>query len=72
MKPEGIERTEFRQKTAISLHRCAVIRLVFSDTMSDFAKFVTQKELIYVLNLIIHMPSLHSNAGLCMVGLVDF
>jgi hypothetical protein len=43
----------------------------FSDTMSDFAKIIPQKELVYLLKLTIHKPSLHSAAGLCMVGLVD-
>jgi hypothetical protein len=32
---------EIRSKTAISLHRCAVI--------GDFAKFIPQKELVYTL-----------------------
>jgi hypothetical protein len=39
--------------------------------MGDFAKIITQKELVYLLKLTICMPSLHSAASLCMVGLAD-
>jgi hypothetical protein len=31
---------EFRPRTAILLHRCAMIEIVLSDPMSDFAKFI--------------------------------
>jgi hypothetical protein len=34
-------------KTAVSLHRCAVITIVFFETMTDFAKFIPPKELVY-------------------------
>jgi hypothetical protein len=31
---------EFRPETAISLHRCAMIKKVFSDMISDFARIL--------------------------------
>jgi hypothetical protein len=53
--PEGKNRTDFWQKTAISLHRCVMIEIVFSDTMSDFAKFIPQKSVLYAgLNFNVH------------------
>jgi hypothetical protein len=42
----------------------------FFDPMSDFAEFVTQKELVHVLNLIIHMAAIECKLAMCMVGLV--
>jgi hypothetical protein len=43
--------TDFRAKTANSLHRCAMIEKVFSDTISDFAKFIPPKELVCKLTV---------------------
>jgi hypothetical protein len=40
MKKEGKNSTDFWPKTAISLHRCAMIEIVFFDTISGFAKFI--------------------------------
>jgi hypothetical protein len=51
MKPEGRNRTEFWSKTAVSLHRCAMIGILLFGTISDFAKFIPQKELVYLLKL---------------------
>jgi hypothetical protein len=47
IKPDGKNRMEFWQKSAVSLHRCAMITIVLFDTMSDFAKFIPPKELVY-------------------------
>jgi hypothetical protein len=63
---------EFRPKTAISLHRCAMIGTVFSGPISDFAKFIPPKELVYLLKLTIHTSSYYSAEGLCISRLVDF
>jgi hypothetical protein len=60
---------------AVLLHRCAVvmITIVFFDTMSDFAKFVTQKEVVYVLNLITHMAAIECKVAMCIISrLVEF
>jgi hypothetical protein len=38
--PEGKIWANFRPKTAISLHRCAMIEEAFFDQISDFAKFI--------------------------------
>jgi hypothetical protein len=38
--PKGKNRTDFRPKTAISLHRCAMIEKVFLVTFPHFAKFI--------------------------------
>jgi hypothetical protein len=40
---------EFRSKTAISLHRCAMIEKVFIGLISDFAKFIPPKELVHLI-----------------------
>jgi hypothetical protein len=40
---------EFWSKTAISLHRCVMIEIVFSDPISDFAKFIPPEELVHQL-----------------------
>jgi hypothetical protein len=49
-----------------------VITVVFFYMMSDFAKFITQKELsVYLLNLVRQEPSSCYSEGICIVGLVD-
>jgi hypothetical protein len=40
--------------------------------MSDFAKIVPQKELVYLLKLTIHTPSYYSAEDVCISTLVDF
>jgi hypothetical protein len=40
--------------------------------MSDFAKFVTQKELVYVLHLIIRMAAIECKVAMCISRLVEF
>jgi hypothetical protein len=47
------------------------IIVFFSDAMSDFAKFVTQTELVYVLTLIIHMAAIECKLAMCISRLVD-
>jgi hypothetical protein len=42
---------EFLSKAAISLHRCAMITIVFFRPISDFAKFIPPKELVYKLTV---------------------
>jgi hypothetical protein len=49
-----------------------VITIVFSDTMSDFAKIIPQKELVYLLKLTIHMSSYYSAEDVCISTLVNF
>jgi hypothetical protein len=44
----------------------------FSDTMSDFAKFIAQKELVYLLKLTLHRTAIECKEGLCISRLVDF
>jgi hypothetical protein len=64
---------EFRPKTAISLDKCAMITIVFFDPMSDFAKFIPQKELVYKLTqnyTVLH--AIECKEGLCISRLVDF
>jgi hypothetical protein len=48
-----------------------MITMVFSYTMSDFAKFIPQKELVYLLNLIIHMAAIQCKLAICISRLVD-
>jgi hypothetical protein len=62
---------EFWSKTAILLHRCAVITIVFFNTMSDFAKIIPQKELVYLLKGTIHTSSYYSAEVVCISTLVD-
>jgi hypothetical protein len=40
--------------------------------VSDFAKFIPQKELVYLLNLIIHRSSYYLAEDLCISRLVEF
>jgi hypothetical protein len=50
-----------------------MITVVFFDTMSDFAHILAPCRAINSTNQTLHRPSsLHSIAGPCMVGLVDF
>jgi hypothetical protein len=49
-----------------------VITIVFSDSMSDFAKTIPQKELVYLLKLTIHTSSYYSTEDVCTSTLVDF
>jgi hypothetical protein len=55
---------KFRSETAVSLF--------FFDTMSDFAKIIHQKKLVYLLKLTLHMPAIECKEGLCISILVDF
>jgi hypothetical protein len=48
---EACRKVGFLAKTTVSLHRCAVITIVFSDPISDFAKFVPPKELVHQLTV---------------------
>jgi hypothetical protein len=43
-----------------------------TDTMSDYAKFIPQKELVYLLNLIIHMAAIECKVAMCICRLLDF
>jgi hypothetical protein len=49
-----------------------MITIVFFDMMSDFAKFTTQKDLVYALNLIIRMAAIECKVAICISRLVDF
>jgi hypothetical protein len=40
--------------------------------MSDFAKFIPQKELVYLVNLIIHMAAIECKVAMCISRLVEF
>jgi hypothetical protein len=40
--------------------------------MSDFAKFIPQKELVYLLNLIIHMAVIECKVAMCISRLLEF
>jgi hypothetical protein len=40
--------------------------------MSDFAKFIPQKEVVYLLNLIIHMAAIECKVAMCISRLVKF
>jgi hypothetical protein len=40
--------------------------------MSDFAKFIPQKELVYLLKLIIHMAAIECKVAMCISRLEDF
>jgi hypothetical protein len=62
----------FWPKTVISLHRCAIITIVFSDPISDFAKFIPQKELVYKTYTKLHSPAIECKEGLCISRLVEF
>jgi hypothetical protein len=42
---------EIWPKTAISLHRYAMIEIVFFGPITDFAKFIPPKELVYELTV---------------------
>jgi hypothetical protein len=43
-----------------------MIRIVFFDTMTDFAKFIAQKELVHLLKLTIHTSSYYSAEDVCI------
>jgi hypothetical protein len=40
--------------------------------MTDFAKFIAQKELVYLLKLTIHTSSYYSAEDVCISTLVEF
>jgi hypothetical protein len=40
--------------------------------MSDFAKFIPQKELVYSLKLTIHMAAIECKVAMCISRLVEF
>jgi hypothetical protein len=40
--------------------------------MSDFAKIIPQKELVYLLKLTIHMAAIECKVAMCISRLVDF
>jgi hypothetical protein len=40
--------------------------------MSDFAKFIPQEELVYLLQLTIYMGAIECKVAMCISRLVDF
>jgi hypothetical protein len=63
-------RLEFRQKTAGSLHRCAMITMGFFDTLSDFAQILALCRAPIITIPTIHTSSYYSAEDNCMVRLV--
>jgi hypothetical protein len=61
---------KFRPKTAISLHKCAMREIVFSDTMSDFAQILALCRARIITIQTIHMGVIVCKLAMCMVGLV--
>jgi hypothetical protein len=58
IRQDGVKNImEFWPKTAISLHRCAMITLVFFDTLSDFALILA----LYRAR-IITIPTIHTSS----------
>jgi hypothetical protein len=54
-----------------SLHRCAMITVVFFDTMSDFAQILAPCRAIYSTYQTIRSAAIQCKEDVCMVGLVD-
>jgi hypothetical protein len=61
---------EFRLKTAVSPHRCAMITMGFFDTMSDFAQILALCQARIITIPTIHMGAIECKLAMCMVGLV--
>jgi sialic acid synthase SpsE len=63
---------KFQSKTTVSLYRCAMIEIVFFDTISDFAKFIAPCRANNSTNqTLLHTSSHYCDEDVCMVGLVD-
>jgi hypothetical protein len=70
MKPGGKIWTDFRPKTAILLHRCAMIEKVFFDTMSDFARILALCRAWVITISTIRMGVIECKLPMGIVGIV--